>query len=60
MSYNRTNWENENVEFPNRIKIINSVGDEEIVDYERIKGTIVNEGTHVDAEHLNNIEDGIS
>lgn len=57
MAYNRTHWVDQLCEYPNRYKVEHVSGS-----YYRLSphfGEIYREGTPLDAEHLNNMEEGI-
>lgn len=56
MTYEKTNWLDHIVEYPNRFKIKKSDGTEEIVDITPEPGAIIQQGTPVSAENLNKVE----
>lgn len=59
MTYNPTNWKDQIVTNPTKYKITKENGTEEVVDIERTPGEIIQEGTRITADKLNNIEQGI-
>ncbi|WP_432406753.1 hypothetical protein [Wukongibacter sp. M2B1] len=59
MAYNPTDWKDQVVTEPTRYKIRRQDGSEEVVDIEREPGEVIQEGTKITAERLNNIEGGI-
>lgn len=59
MAYNPTDWKDQVVTEPTRYKIRRQDGSEEVVDIEREPGEVIQEGTRITAERLNNIERGI-
>lgn len=59
MAYNPTTWKDQIVTDPTKYKIIKESGTEEVVNIERVSGEIIQEGTRVTADKLNNIEQGI-
>lgn len=58
MEYSKTVWKNRNVQFPNRFAMTtNSDG---TVNLTQSSGAVIEEGTPVNADNLNNIENGIA
>ena len=55
MAYNKTNWLDKLVQFPNRYK--DQAG--KVYDFERDEGVVTQTGTQVNASVMNNIENGI-
>lgn len=59
MAYCPTTWKDEIVTNPTKYKITKENGTEEVVNIERVPGEIIQEGTRVTADKLNNIDQGI-
>lgn len=59
MTYNPTNWKDQIVTDPTKYKITKEDGTKEVVNIEREPGEIIQEGTRITADKLNNIEEGI-
>ena len=59
MAYNPTEWKDEVVQHPRRIRLTPVMGESDVYDYDREKGTITEEGTPVTAANLNNVEQGL-
>ena len=57
--YNPTTWKDRIVEYPRRIKLKKQNGTEETVEYEPMPGVVVEEGTPLNAEQMQKIEDGL-
>ncbi len=55
MSYVKTDWKDRIVEYPNRYKDQNG----NILELTQEPGNVVEEGTLVDADKLNNLENGV-
>ncbi|MCT4566144.1 MAG: hypothetical protein N4A68_17770 [Maledivibacter sp.] len=59
MAYNPTTWKDQIVTDPTKYKITKENGTEELVNIQKAPGEIVQEGTRITAEKLNNMEQGI-
>ncbi|SKC59292.1 hypothetical protein [Maledivibacter halophilus] len=59
MTYNPINWKDQIVTDPTKYKITKEDGTKEVVNIEREPGEIIQEGTRITADKLNNIEEGI-
>lgn len=59
MGYNPTTWKDQIVTNPTKYEIRKQDGSKEIVDIERVPEEIVQQGTKITAERLNNIEQGV-
>lgn len=57
MAYTKTVWVDRDVQFPNRFQKVNE--NSTSVELLPMGGTILQEGTDIDATKLNKIEDGI-
>lgn len=59
MAYNPTTWKDQIITDPTKYKITKENGTEELVNIEKVPGEIIQEGTRITADKLNNIEEGI-
>ena len=57
MAYTKTVWQDRYIETPNKYQIVDN--EDNTVTITEVTGTVYNDGTEVNAEHMNNIEDGI-
>jgi hypothetical protein len=59
MAYNPTTWKDQIATDPTKYKITKENGTEELVNIQKVPGEIIQEGTRITAEKLNNMEQGI-
>lgn len=58
LSYDKQLWKDHITQYPNRYTIITNP--DGTIELKNANGNIIQQGTPVDAEHLNHIEDGLS